>query len=96
MLGVTLDAQRKLGRLSNPTEAAADAMMHKTASIASVNRRLQDPERAVQLSTLMTVTTLLSHEVRLSSEIRLQPPMVAISGLQTSDMTIQFPYVQSH
>lgn len=63
VLGITLEAQSKFGLIASSTQVSADVTMHKTSSIAGVNQRLRDPSQAVQLSTLMTVSILLSHEV---------------------------------
>lgn len=47
----------------NPSSASADLQFHKLASIHLINRKLQNVSDATQPSTILTIATLVAHEV---------------------------------
>ena len=65
MLGITSSTIRmKYVKPFNPEVAFTELQYHKVASIKLINRKLQNASDATQLSTILTIVTLLCSEVR--------------------------------
>lgn len=64
LLGIT-SSTLKLKHIKpfNPSSAFAELMSHKVASINLINRKLRNVSDATQLSTILTVVTLIGYEV---------------------------------